>query len=77
MTGDDLDTRAREIAAGLTFKQESMLRYASTYGYLPTPQSEGDWVAQDRLSDKGCSHLRMLTDLGRAVARVLAEGGAK
>jgi hypothetical protein len=71
---DDLDAKAREIAAGLCEFEAGVLAALAT----GTPKRWGAAAGQayEVLRTRRCvTETFAITDLGRAVARVLAEGG--
>lgn len=71
----DLDARAREVAAGLTKSQGYALELCCIRRGSMLATFDTDCIAlraHGLLVDASTS----VTDLGRAVARVLAEGGA-
>jgi hypothetical protein len=82
VNADDLDARAREIAADLSFAERRRLKWYA----LPPKERElakEPWPDSTRLLALELIHVGwsgttalVLTDLGRAVARVLSEGGA-
>jgi hypothetical protein len=70
----DLDAKAREIAAGLCEFEAGVL--AALAAETPKRWGAAAGQAYEVLRRRRCvTELFAITDLGRAVARVLAEGG--
>jgi hypothetical protein len=84
MSTDDLDARAREIAAGLTVAQQDGLTFLAAPHGSSSAEDQASWPrtttcrklhALGLIDMPGSRWSATVTDLGRAVARVLAEGG--
>lgn len=70
------DARAREIAAGLTKGEANNIRFVAEHGRVANISTRmvNRLRALGLVTERGHDYSVQLTDLGRAVARVLASG---